>query len=114
LRSRILTPGMEALSHKVLTRPNPVSLIEAVSSVSFALGGDTLLEVRQFSWMESAVKAEDDALLDDLKDALLNKTPNKHVLFLGTKADKKLKWVKWLLKQEGVDVQQYDELPFYK
>ncbi|MGE0201650.1 MAG: DNA polymerase III subunit delta [Candidatus Melainabacteria bacterium] len=101
LRKAVLAPGMESLSHKVLTKPDIHEVIEAIDAVSFNLGGKTLIEIRQWKYLEKATATTaEDTQLDGLKDSLAalggNPDAPKHVLFVAPKINRSVRFPKWL------------------
>ncbi len=115
LRDNVVNPQMAALSHKVLKAPAIHQAIEAVSAVSFSLGGDTLVEIRDFPFLEKAAGEDAEKLqLEQLKDALEAVEPTKHVLFVNTKIDRKVKFPKWLAGQKRFAVREFKTFNFWE
>jgi DNA polymerase-3 subunit delta len=115
LREKIVQPEMAALSYKVLQAPSIAELQASAGAVSFALGGDTLLEVREFSYMaKSADGKGEEAQLEILKEMLLELPSSKHVLFVSAKMDRKYKFPKWITGQKSFIVQEFKDLAFWQ
>ncbi len=118
IRKRLISPDMAALSHKVLIRPAIYEALEAITAVSFSLGGNTLIEIQDF---EALTKKTDDkadlAQLEELKEALMALRPaksTKHVLFTATKVDRKIKFPKWLASCKEVEVKPFNQFKFWE
>ncbi|MBX2861847.1 MAG: DNA polymerase III subunit delta [Vampirovibrio sp.] len=115
LRNQVVNPALGALSHKTLKTPNISEVMEAVDSVSLALGGDSLVEIIDFAYLGD--KAVDDAAekqLEQLKTSLTSVTPTKHVLFVSRKVDRKRRFPKWITGKGVATVQEFKQLPFWK
>lgn len=115
LYHKVIAPGMEALSHKVLKNPPIHSVIEAVTAVYLQLGGDTLIEIEDFAYLSKAAEPTlEEKQLDMLKEALQDLPPNKHVLFCARKMDRKIKFAKWLTTQKFVQIEEFKKLNFWE
>ncbi len=115
LRDKLIPPEMAALSHKKLNSPAIYEALEAVTSVSFNLGGSTLIEIQEFGALNRKTEDKTDvAQLEELKEALQNLEPTKHVLFVSKKIDRKIKFPKWLSACKGVDVKAFTPFKFWE
>lgn len=115
LRDRVVNPQMAALSHKVFKAPAIYQVVEAVGAVSFSLGGDTLLEIRDFPFLEKAASEDSEkAQLEQLKEALESVEPSKHVLFINGRIDRKVKFPKWLASQKSFTVREFKTFNFWE
>lgn len=114
LRQKVVNPAMAALSHKVLKNPHLGTLMEAVGTVSFNLGGDTLIEVQDWQYLEKAASDSDKKIMEDLKSILESVEPTKHVLFSNKKIDRKIAFPKWLSGNKAVTLRECKKLEFWK
>ncbi len=115
LRQAVVNPAMASLSHRVFNQPNLATVLEAVGSVSLALGGQTLVEIRDFAYLQQASKdANTDAQLEELRHLLENVEPSKTVLFLSSKLDGKIKFPKWLSKHPQFEVRKFETFKFWE
>ncbi len=115
LRQQVVNPAMASLCHRVYSSPSLAKVLEAVGSVSLALGGQTLVEIKDFSLLHQASKdAFTDAQLDELKGLLEAVDDSKVVLFLSSKIDGKIKFPKWLVKHPKFRVEKYETFKFWE
>jgi DNA polymerase III subunit delta len=115
LREEIVNPAMASLCHRVYTQPSLATVLECVGSVSLALGGQTLVEIRDFPMLCNASKdAGTDAQLEELKQLLENVEPTKTVLFYSAKIDGKIKFPKWITKHPQFQVQKFESYKFWE
>lgn len=115
LRQSVVNPAFAGLCHKVYSTPSVATALEAVGSVSLALGGQTLVEIRDFPLLHQAAKdTGTEAQLEELKTLLENLEPTKTVLFLSTKVDGKIRFPKWLTKHPQFQVQKFESLKFWE
>lgn len=114
LRETLVDPAMAALSHKVIQKPSLGEVLEHVGTVSFSLGGNTLIEFHEFSPLEKAVSDGDKKLLETLKGLLESVEATKHVLFVNTRVDRKVGFAKWLSGNKSVQVRDFKKLEFWK
>lgn len=114
LREQIVNPAMAALSHKVLEDPSIGEVMEAVGTVSFNLGGDTLIEIQNFPPLEKAASDTDKKMLEELKGILESVEPTKHVLFVNRKVDRKVSFPKWLSGYKGCTTRDFKKLEPWK
>jgi DNA polymerase III delta subunit len=115
LRQNTIQPAMGSLSHKVLNQPRLSDVIEALSMVSMAFGGKTLIEIRDFPWLAQASKDKTtDDEIERLKVLLLEEDMSKVVLFYSVKIDGKIKFPKWLLSQSGFEIRRFEALKFWE
>src|SRR5688572_18433932 len=115
LRNQVVSPTLVALSHKVLKNPTIGDVLEAVGTVSFALGGDTLIEVRDFTFLQKAASSgADKQMLEELKALLTTIEPTKHLLFVNAKVDRKVAFAKWLTSQKDLSLRECKKLEFWK
>ena len=120
LRERLVDPGMASLSHKKLTSPHVLGLIEAIGSVGMSLfgglGNSELIEVHQFSPLSQALKDTNkkDDVLGQLKSLLAELPDAKTVVFIADKVDRKVSFAKWITTQSFCQHQAFDPLPFWK
>lgn len=114
-REQTLDPALAGLSHKVLTQPKIHEVIETIAAVSFALGGNTLYEIRDFQSLNKATSSTaDDAQIEQLKELLETLDANKCVLFISGKITKTIKFTKWLVKLPNIDVREFKPLAFWE
>lgn len=115
LRQSVVNPAMAGLCHRIYKQPTLSTVLEAVGSVSLALGGQTLVELREFSGLMQASKdSATDAQLEELKSLLQSADPTKTILFLNNKVDGKIKFAKWLVNQPGFDVRKFERFKFWE
>ncbi len=115
LRQEVVNPAMASLCHRIYTQPNLSTVLEAVGSVSLALGGQTLIEIRDFPMLFQASKdAGTDAQLEELKSLLVSVEATKIVLFVSSKVDGKIKFPKWLVKHPQFQVQKFEPFKFWE
>ena len=114
LRTAWVDPAMAAMSHQVLHKPSVSELMESLGTVTFALGGEPVLEVHDFHLFHTTANESEKKQLDSLQALTTDAAQQKQVLFVSPKMDRKLKWTKWLIKQEGLTLSEYKTLPFYK
>jgi DNA polymerase III subunit delta len=115
LRQMVVNPAMASLCHRVYTKPSLATVLEAVGSVSLALGGQTLVEIRDFALLHEASKdAGTDTQLEALKALLENVESTKTVLFLSTKLDGKIRFPKWLSKHSTFTIQKFESFKFWE
>ncbi|MEB3287378.1 MAG: DNA polymerase III subunit delta [Vampirovibrionales bacterium] len=115
LRDQVVDPAMAGLSHKILEQPRIHEVNEAIGAVSFALGGNTLYEVRQFAYLSKAsASSADDTQLEELKALLESLEPTKSVLFINDKINKSVKFPKWLVKLPGITVAEFKPFAFWE
>lgn len=115
LRAQTVPPDMAALCHSVCLAPSLADALEAVGRRTLALGGQTLVELHNF-WplSEATDDASDLARLASLRELLADLPPSRHVVFVGSKFDRKIKFPKWLAAQPFVELQAFEVLPFWK
>lgn len=115
-RDATVPPDFQALCYQRLNAPKLGEVVEALSTVRMALGGDSLLEIQDCPALGKAVKeGPEEAHQKRLLELLPNVEPSRHVLFVSTKVDKKLKLTKWLTStKNGVQVQSFEVPPFWK
>lgn len=116
LQASVVDPAMKELSHVVLEKPNVDQVIEAVSAVRFNLGGSTLIEIQDFDLLDKTPSSTaDEKQLDVLKEVLLDIDDTKHVLFVTSKMNRRIKFPKWLTsKDSGARVQEFKVLNFWQ
>lgn len=117
LRSAIINPQMGSLGHKVLESPSIGEVLEAVGAVCFNLGGQTLIEIQEFPFLNKAASASaDEKQLAELMTLLENHDETKHLLFLSAKINRSVKFAKWLTghKQLKLDLKECKTLAFYQ
>jgi DNA polymerase-3 subunit delta len=117
LREAVVNPEMGSLGHKVLANPGIGAVLEAVGAVCFNLGGKTLIEIRDFSFLAKAASASgDEKQLAELMGLLETHDEGKHILFVSEKINKTVKFGKWLTahKTLAVDVKECKSLPFWQ
>lgn len=114
LRANVVDPAMAGLSHRVFENPKIHEVLESVGAVAFSLGGMTLFEIQGVPWLQKAASTADEAQLEELKTLLKTLDPAKHVLFVSDKANKTVKFSKWLAKLPGVDWQEFKQLAFWE
>lgn len=106
VRKRHVNPDMVALSHKVLVKPDVGEAIEAVSAVTFNLGGETLIEIRNFDLLSRTPDSDtEEKQLEELKALLPDLDPAKHVLFVNDKINRRYKFPKWLTSDKALAAQ---------
>lgn len=117
LRKSIVNPEMGSLGHKTLQSPSIGSVLEAVGSVCFNLGGKTLIEIHEFPFLSRAVSATvDEKQLAELMELLENHEESKHILFVATKINRSVKFPKWLTshKKLSLDLKEFKCLAFWQ
>lgn len=115
LRDTVVNPAMASLCHRVYSQPSLATALEAIGSVSLALGGQTLIELRDFSFLYQASKdASTDAQLTELKTLLEEVDASKTVLFLSSKVDGKIKFAKWLTQHAHFQAQKFERFKFWE
>lgn len=110
-------PSLAALSHKKLHNPSLADALEAVTAMSFSLGGLPLVEIWNLRWLTVAPESDrQEAELLGFLEALEAVGDSKCVLITGDKVSKKYKFGKRLMdsKKNGFDVRTFELLPFYK
>jgi len=115
VREKTVNPAMASLTHRVLKQPSLAAVLEAAGSVSLALGGNTLIEVRDFPFLHQASKdSATDAQLEELKSLLEQMAPTKTFLWVSAKLDSRLKFPKWLTKNPQFHIQKFEPLSFWQ
>ncbi len=115
LRKRLVNPSLAGLCHRVYRTPSLAMVLEAVGSVSLALGGDTLIEIKDFALLHQAVKdTGTEAQLEELKSLLAGVEPSKTVAFISQKVDGKIKFAKWITHQPDFQIQKFEKLKFWE
>jgi len=121
LKNTLVDSASLSWRYQCLKRPSINTLVEALGTVSFNLGGAPVLEIQDFDPLESAVTdiASQNELttLQELLTALINESPEtttKHVVFHQAKLDRKVKFAKWLLAQSGVQEYTFKKLNFWE
>lgn len=115
IRQSVVNPAMAGLCHRVFSTPSLATVLEAVASVSLMLGGQTLIEIRDFPLLHQASKdAATDAQLEELKALLEQVEPTKTVLFLSSKVDGKIRFPKWLVKHPAFTIEKFDGFKFWE
>ena len=116
LRTELVNPDFAGLSHKILTNPDIHEVVEAAGAVTFNLGGGvTLIEVHDFAFLAKAAgNSADEKQLEELKTILTSMDDSKHVLFLGKKINRTIKFPKWLAAQKFVTFKEFKPLEFWK
>jgi DNA polymerase III subunit delta len=109
LRSSVINPAMGGLGHKILENPRIGDVLEVVGAVYFNLGGKTLIEIQNFSFLHKAASASaDEKSLAELMSLLENLGESKHVLFVSEKVNRTVKFPKWLLGGKAVKVDVHE------
>lgn len=115
LRQETVNPAMASLCHKVINKPSLGDVLEAVGGVSLALGGNMLIELREFAFLGQAAKdTATEKQLEELKNLLESVEPTKTLLFCGGKVDSKIKFAKWFVSNKGFQVQKFEKLKFWE
>jgi DNA polymerase-3 subunit delta len=116
LRARVINPQMGSLGHKRLENPSIGEVLEAVGAVCFNLGGQTLIEIREFAFLGKAASGIDEKQLAELMALLENHDDSKHILFVSGKINRSIKFPKWLTghKTLKVDIRECKTLAFYQ
>ncbi len=115
LRQAVVNPAMASLCHRVYSQPSLATVLEAVGSVSLALGGQTLIEIRDFPLLHNAAKdSATEKQLEELKGLLEAVDASKTILFYSAKLDGKIKFPKWLAKHPQFTVQKFEAFKFWE
>lgn len=116
LREAVIPPGMESLAHKKLNAPTLGETLEAVGAIGFNLGGATLIEIREFAFLNKAASATDEKQLAELMRLLEEPDEAKHILFVSAKINRTVKFAKWLSGHKTLlpDVQECKALAFWQ
>jgi DNA polymerase III delta subunit len=105
LREAVINPAAASLGHKRLQAPKIGEVLEAIGAVYFNLGGKTLIEIHDFSFLHKAATASsDEKALAELMDLLETLDDSKHVAFIGEKVNRTVKFPKWLLSGRSLKV----------
>ena len=96
LRNTVVSPALGPLGHRILNSPTIGAVLEAVGAVCLSLGGKTLVEIREFEFLNKAASGPDEKQLVELMDLLASHDENKHILFLSAKINRTIKFAKWL------------------
>jgi DNA polymerase III delta subunit len=107
---------MALLGCSKLSNPSLAQLLEALGTAPMLLfGSESLLEVTHVAALTQAPDTpEEEANLAKLKALLPNTVATKQVLWVQPKLDKRISFVKWLLKQPWVSHQTFEVIPFFK
>jgi DNA polymerase III delta subunit len=105
LRETYLIGDFTALNHHILKAPTLNQLLEAVTTASFSLMGQPVIEVHHFYALHEAESNK--ARLEQLLEALSEGAETRHILFVSEKADKKLKFTKELMKHPQCHVDEF-------
>lgn len=116
LRESVINPQMGSLGHKVLESPSIGEALEAIGAVCFNLGGKTLIEIQEFTYLAKAASGTDEKQLAELMELLENHDEGKHILFVSGKINRSVKFPKWLTsnKKIGPDIKECKTLAFYQ
>jgi DNA polymerase-3 subunit delta len=115
LRKSAVDPGLGGLSHRILSKPGLAEALEVIGSIPLMLGGQTLVEIREF-WplAEASKEIMTDQQIEELKALLETVESPKTVLFINSRLDGKIKFSAWLLKHPSVRVQKFERLKFWE
>ena len=117
LRERIINPDLGGLGNKLLENPDIGEVLEAIGAVTFSLGGQSLIEIRDFAPLHKAVSASaDEKQLAELCDLLQNHDEAKHIAFISEKVNKTVKFAKWLTSPKNVqaEIREFKQPPPWK
>lgn len=116
LRAEVVDPNFGALGHKVLQNPGLPDINEALASMSFALGGRTLIEFHQPTCLFNAVKDNaQQTMLDEIKSLIENPASQTLFVWVSSKLDARIGFPKWLLAQKSlVQATKFEPYKFWQ
>ncbi len=113
LRKDLVSAEFGALMHQVLESPTLSQVSETINTSFFALGGLPVVEIHEFSLLHKSSE-EDKKSLPSLIESIEAHASQKHLIFVSTKFDRKLKLPKWLSTFSEGQCLHFEVLPFYK
>jgi len=113
LRKELVNAEYGAFMHQILESPSLGKVLETINTSFFALGGLPVVEIHEFSLLHKSSE-EDKKNLPPLIESIEAQASQKHLIFVSTKLDRKLKLPKWLSNFPEGQCLHFEVLPFYK